>query len=127
VDVTMGASDGPITAIPGSDTVCISINYPGFTASFNHTFSQMTIDNLFNSKVEVKTATKDKGKKRPLTKVSHATSTLHQHFKITNAHKIIFRLPSNMLKQSVFIMPLSQAIRHLFYPLNSDQYSFLQV
>ena len=110
MDVTMGASDGPITAMSGPDTVHISINYPGFAASFHHTFSQMTINNLFNnSEVEVKTAPKDKGKKCPLTKVSHATSMLHQHFKITNAHKIIFRLPSNVLKQSVFLMPLSQA------------------
>jgi len=86
MDVTMGASDGPITATSGSDTVRILINYSGFTSSFNHAFSQMTIDNLFNGKVEVKTAPKDKGKKCPLTKVSHATSMHHPHFKITNAH-----------------------------------------
>ena len=55
MDVTMGASNGPITAMSGSDTVRISINYSGFASSFNHTFSQMTIDNLFNGKVEVKT------------------------------------------------------------------------
>ena len=87
MDVTMGASDGPITAASGSDTMRISINYSGFTASFNHAFSQMTIDNLFNGEVEVKTAPKDKGNKCPLTKVSHATSMPHCHFKITNAHK----------------------------------------
>ena len=82
----MGVSDGPITAASGSDTVRISINYLGFASSFNHAFSQMTIDNLFNGEVEVKTTPKDKGKKHPLTKVSHATSTLHSHFKITNTH-----------------------------------------
>jgi len=82
----MGASDGPITAASGSDTMHISINYLGFISSFNHAFSQMTIDNLFNGEVEVKTTPKDKGKKHPLTKVSHVTSTLHSHFKITNAH-----------------------------------------
>jgi len=65
----------------------ILINYSGFASSFNHAFSQMTIDNLFNGEVEVKTAPKDKGKKHPLTKVSHATSTPHYHSKITNAHK----------------------------------------
>jgi len=82
----MGVSDGPITAMSGSDTMHILINYSGFTSSFNHTFSQMTINNLFNGEVEVKTTPKDKGKKRPLTKVSQATSTHHPHFKITNAH-----------------------------------------
>ena len=108
VDVTMGASDGPITATSGSDTTCILINYPGFTASFNHTFSQMTIDNLFDSEVEVKTTPKDKGKIHPLTKVSCVTSMLHRLFKITNAHKIFSRLPSNVLKWSVSLMLLSQ-------------------
>jgi len=93
VDVTMGASDGPITATSSSDTMCILINYSGFTSSFNHAFSQMTIDNLFNGEVEVKTTPKDKGKKRPLTKVSHATSTPHCHFKITNAHKSFLDCP----------------------------------
>jgi len=77
VDVTMGASNGPITAVSGSDTMHISINYSGFAALFNHAFSQMTIDNLFNGKVEVKTTPKDKGKKCPLTKVSHVASMLH--------------------------------------------------
>jgi len=37
----------------------ILINYLGFPASFNHTFSQMTIDNLFNSEIEVKATPKD--------------------------------------------------------------------
>ena len=87
----------------------ISINYPGFAASFNHAFFQMTIDNLFNSKVEVKTTPKNKGKKYPLTKVSHVILTFPCHFKTNNAHKSFSRLPSNMLKWSVFLMPLSQA------------------
>ena len=86
----MGVSDGPITATSGSDTVRISINYSGFASSFNRAFSQLTIDNFFNGEVEVKTAPKDKGKKRPLTKVSHATPTHHPHFKITNAHNKFF-------------------------------------
>jgi len=89
----MGVSDGPITAVPGSDTVRILINYSSFASSFNHAFSQMTINNLFNGEVEVKTAPKDKGKKRPLTKVSHATSMPHYHSKITNAHKSFLDCP----------------------------------
>ncbi|EDQ99351.1 uncharacterized protein LACBIDRAFT_335112 [Laccaria bicolor S238N-H82] len=48
VDVTMGASDGPITAASGPDA--------------------MKIDNLFNGEVEAKVATKDKGKKRAASK-----------------------------------------------------------
>ncbi|EDR08410.1 uncharacterized protein LACBIDRAFT_297036 [Laccaria bicolor S238N-H82] len=48
VDVTMGASDGPITAASGPDA--------------------MKIDNLFNGEVEAKVGTKDKGKKRAASK-----------------------------------------------------------
>ena len=96
-------------AASSSDAVHISINYPGFAASFNHAFSQMAINNLFNGEVDVKTTPKDKGKKHPLAKVSHVTSTLHHYFKITNAHKIFSRLPSNVLKWSVSLTPLSQA------------------
>ncbi|EDQ98944.1 uncharacterized protein LACBIDRAFT_318469 [Laccaria bicolor S238N-H82] len=50
VDVTMGVSDGPITAASGSDA--------------------MTIDNLFNGDVEAKVSTKDKGKKRATPKAA---------------------------------------------------------
>ena len=35
MNVTMGASNGPITATSSSDTVHISINYPGFAAIFS--------------------------------------------------------------------------------------------
>ncbi|EDR02148.1 uncharacterized protein LACBIDRAFT_332718 [Laccaria bicolor S238N-H82] len=52
VDVTMGASDGPITAASGPDA----------------SFAQMKIDNLVNREVKAKVATKDKGKKRAATK-----------------------------------------------------------
>jgi len=86
--------------------LCISL---GFTSSFNHAFSQMTINILFNSEIEVKTASKDKGKKHHLTKVSCANLFFHHHLKTTNAHKIISRLPSSILKWLVSLMLLFQA------------------
>jgi hypothetical protein len=39
----------------------------------------MTLDKLFNGEVDVKTAPKDKGKKRPLTKVNHVASDIHRY------------------------------------------------
>lgn len=70
VDVTMGSSDGPVTAASGAEAVRISLPL-GFTTTLNRSFSQMAIDNLFKGEVEVKTVPKDKGKKRSAPKVNN--------------------------------------------------------
>ena len=48
---------------------CVSVHFLGFYSSFNRSFAQMTIDNIFNGEVEAKTAPKEKGKKRAAPKV----------------------------------------------------------
>ena len=71
VDVTMGASDRPITAASGSDAMRI-YSFSRFLLiiqSLNRSFAQMTIDNIFNGEVEAKTTPKEKGKKCATPKV----------------------------------------------------------
>ena len=45
------------------------IHFLGYYSSFNRSFVQMTIDNIFNGEVEAKTAPKEKDKKRATPKV----------------------------------------------------------